>query len=72
MYVYMGCKLNKIELTLYKLEDGTYGSEIYYFKNKDTAQHYRSSNYPNFQKLPKKYMQYMGYLKPCFTAIFNN
>ena len=27
-------KMNKIELTVYRLSDGTMGSEIYHFKNK--------------------------------------
>ena len=70
-YIWDTNNCTKIELTIYRdLECGRLGSEIYYFKTKNDLQHYRSSNHPDFRKLPQKYKQYVNYLMPYFNQIF--
>ena len=62
----------KVEVTLYRnIRTNTYGSEVYYFKDKDSLQHYRSRNYPNFVELPGKYYTIIKWIHPCFMEIFN-
>ena len=70
-YLWDTTKCAKIEITVYKLDDGTVGSEIYYFKNQSATQHYRSSNHPNFVKLPKKYQSLIKYIQQGFNEIYN-
>ena len=69
-YLWDTDKCNKIELTIYRLDDGTIGSEIYYFKSRTELQHHRSYNYPNFNKLPKKYSRIISYLRHYFIEFF--
>jgi len=65
-------KCTKIELTIYRnLEQGRLGSELYYFKGRNDIQHYRSSNHPDFTKLPNKYKKYVNYLMTYFNQIFS-
>lgn len=71
-YLWDSEKHTKIELTIYRIDDGTMGSEIYYFKNKDELQHFRSSNYENFVNLPKKYTRIISYLRHYFIEVFGN
>lgn len=69
-YLWDTDKCTKIELTIYRRDDGTIGSEIYHFKNRNELQHHKSSNYENFIKLPKKYVKIIEYLKPYFIEVF--
>lgn len=68
---YMMNNSRKIEITLYKnILNNTWGSEIYYFDNKDSLQHYYSKSYKGFVKMPSKYYTIIKYIHPVFIKIF--
>lgn len=70
-YYFLNENRNKVEITLYKnLKDGTYGSEIYFFKTASDTQHYRSMNYINLVGLPKKYEPIVNELFAAHKQIF--
>lgn len=61
----------KVEVTIYRnIHNGTYGSEVYYFKDSRVSQHYFSRNYLNFVKMPKKYYDIVKYIHPVFLFCF--
>lgn len=63
----------KVEVTLYRSKDKKqYGSEVYYFKSKNSIQHYRSRHYINFVGMPKKYYDIIKYIHPYFLSIYGN
>lgn len=73
-YYFWDIKLNaKIEVTLYRnIKTNIWGSEVYYFKNREALQHYKSRNYVNFVELPGKYYTIIKWIHPCFIEIFGN
>lgn len=62
----------KVEVTLYKRKDGTWGSEVYYFRTKESLQHYWSRNYENFIGMPKEYYDIVKWIHPYFIKAFGN
>jgi len=61
----------KIEVTIYRvITTGEWGSEIYYFKNKESLQHYQVRHYRNFANMPEKYYNIVKWIHPCFLEIF--
>jgi hypothetical protein len=53
-----------ILLTYYEDQQlGTCGSEVYFHTNNLYSHHYKSFNYTNLIKLPKKYLPYVNELK---------
>ena len=70
-YYFLNEKGSKVEITLYKnLKDGIYGSEVYFFKNADETQHYRSMNYVGLRNLPIKYEPIVCTLVTAHKMIF--
>ena len=62
----------KTEVTLYRRKDGTWGSEVYYFRTKESLQHYWSRNYENFVGMPKEYYDIVKWIHPYFVRVFGN
>lgn len=62
----------KVEITLYRRKDGTWGSEVYYFRTKMDIHHYYSRNYENFIGMPKDYYDIVKWIHPFFLQIFGN
>ena len=60
----------KVEITVYKLSNGTMGSEIYYFRSKGALQHHKSYNFPNFFNVPKKFQYIVRYLTQIFNEVY--
>lgn len=72
-YYYYDDKIGaKVEVTLYRcISRIDFGSEVYFFKNKDSLQHYRSMNYNASHKLPKKYRDIVYKLYEVLNTEFN-
>ena len=70
-YYFLNENRNKVEITIHRnIRNNAYGSEIYFFKNKEDTQHYRSMNYSDISKTPIKYREILKSLYLVHKELF--
>lgn len=70
-YYFLNENRNKVEITIHRdIRSNTYGSEVYFFKNKEDTQHYRSMNYSDINKTPIKYREILKSLYIVHKELF--
>lgn len=64
-------RTKKVEVTIGRnIKTQKYFSEVYFFKDKDSLQHYYSRRYDNFVGLKKEYYTIVTYIHTIFLKLF--